>query len=97
MNRRGFIGSILALSAAPAIVHIANIMPIRSRVVLPTTEEIGMILSGNRLLTIEAITTEALKILQRNLEFTRIVNHGYDPHTDATHVRVAIKLMNRIL
>lgn len=39
MNRRGFLSSILALGAAPAIVRAASLMPARG-IVIPTTAEV---------------------------------------------------------
>lgn len=57
MDRRGFLGSILALAAAPAIVRADSLMrlvPVETTVVVPSL--------GNRLLTIEEITREALRI-----------------------------------
>lgn len=43
MNRRGFIASILALGAAPAIVRASSLMPVRPLIVMPTVEEIAAI------------------------------------------------------
>jgi len=39
MNRRGFLGSILALGMAPAVVKAGVLMPVRPLVVLPTLDE----------------------------------------------------------
>lgn len=80
MNRRGFLGAILAAGAAPAIVHAANIMPVFMR------KEVGGLLVpnytatelvGNRLITIEEITREALRILGPQLSFMHAINRSY--------------------
>lgn len=70
MNRRGFLGAILAAGVAPAIVRVESLMRLPS-VIIPTDAEITAVVSGNRLLTIEMITREALHILESNLTFTR--------------------------
>lgn len=59
MNRRGFLGSMLALCAAPAIVRASSLMKIA-----PGFEELesGIVVPGNQLLTIEMITNEALRM-----------------------------------
>jgi hypothetical protein len=61
MNRRGFLGSVLALAVAPAIVRASSLMKLA-----PEFEEIesGLIVpKGNQLLTISQITQEALRVL----------------------------------
>jgi hypothetical protein len=64
MDRRGFLGAILAAGVAPAVVKAASLMPLWVR------SESGLIVrSGNGLLTIEIITAEALKILNENFLF----------------------------
>lgn len=66
MNRRGFMGSMLALCAAPAIVRASSLMKLA-----PGFErlESGLIVPGNGLLTIEAITAEALRVFE--VQWTR--------------------------
>lgn len=71
MNRRGFLGSILALGAAPAIVRADSLMR-----VIPLDTEI-IVLSGNTLLTIDMITKEALRILHKNMVFVKSVNDDF--------------------
>ena len=76
MDRRGFLGAILAAGAAPAIVRIGSLMPVQS-IIVPTTRQVVDVLYGNRLLTIEQITREALIILENQLTFTTRVNDAW--------------------
>lgn len=83
MNRRGFLGAILAAGVAPAIVRAANIMPVflrREVGGLLVPEVSGMALmqgGGNTLLTIEMVTKEALRILEKNMAFMSALNSGF--------------------
>lgn len=68
MNRRGFLSSILAAMSAPAIVKAHNIMrvfaPAESGLLLPEADiVVPTLVSVNQLLTIDQITTEAMKHL----------------------------------
>ena len=76
MDRRGFLHGMLALGAAPAIVRIGSLMPVRS-IAIPTTAEV-IAVGGNQLLTIDMITREALRILNSNLSFIITINKPYD-------------------
>ena len=60
MNRRGFIGSILALGVAPAIVRADSLMRVVPRDLY--VAEAPAVAVGNRLLTIDEITAIALRI-----------------------------------
>ncbi len=86
MDRRGFLQSILALGAAPAIVRATSLMKV-SGIILPTDEEIfelaGIPLEftsspGYPFLTPSMITREALKILEKNLIAANLVNRKFD-------------------
>ena len=82
ISRRGFLGSILAAAAAPAIVRASSLMKIASPVLLPTFEETLAITGavsggGNTLLTIDMITKEALRILHKNIAFVSMMNNQY--------------------
>ena len=82
MDRRGFLRGILAAAAAPAIVRIGSLMPVKS-IFVPTTEEVlaftgaTSIGGGNTLLSIDLITREALRILYSNMDFLTQVNREY--------------------
>lgn len=77
MNRRGFLGAILAAGCAPAIVRASSLMKV-SGIIIPTTAEVIAVNGGNRLLSIEMITREALMILEKNLKFCEDVNESWD-------------------
>ncbi len=78
MDRRGFLGSILALGAAPAIVRAESLM----RIIVPVQElyrpTLTLAARGNQLLTIDQITAECLRILNSNLLFVEVLNKQYD-------------------
>ena len=61
-TRRGFLGSMLALAAAPAIVRASSLMKIA-----PGMRELesGIVVPGNQLLTIKQITDEALRVISK--------------------------------
>lgn len=82
-TRRGFLGSILALGAAPAIVRADSLM----RIIVPTTEEVVAIVGGNRILTIQMITAEALRILHENMQFVQNVNTEFLNAGDVLTIR----------
>lgn len=79
-TRRGFLTSILALSAAPAIVRAESLMRIvvpSREIAVPTLAETVAVNSASRLFTTETLTREALKILRSNLDFTKAINAAY--------------------
>ena len=85
MNRRGFLTAMLAAGAAPAIVKAANIMPIFTRrddlgLLVPQLGpyDVAVPVYGNRLLTIEEITREALRVIHQNMTFISSTNRIYD-------------------
>jgi DMSO reductase anchor subunit len=74
MNRRSFLASILALGAAPAIVRADSLMRVVAReteIVVPTVNEVAMFAHGNRLLSIETITRQALAMLEQQIKFSK--------------------------
>lgn len=89
MNRRGFLGSIIAACAAPAIVRADSLMRIVARDATVIAPEIGRIetfqfyessLSDHAAdaLAYAFITQEALRIAHENAVFVRAVNHRFD-------------------
>lgn len=72
MDRRGFLGAMLAAGVAPAVVRAESLMRLRP-IVFPSLAEsleINMI-SGNPLLTPTSITMEMLVLLRNNLKLMR--------------------------
>ena len=80
MNRRSFIGSILALGAAPAIVRASSLMPVRAMKPweLEGWEVAYDTVDGPSLLTPSIITRESLSILENNLLFANLVNRRFE-------------------
>ncbi len=80
MNRRGFLGAILALGAAPAIVRAESLMRIKP-VLLPGDDfqyfpGLGVALPRNALITPTILAQEALEILERHLVFAPRIEPG---------------------
>ena len=81
MNRRGFLrlmgGGIAATVAAPYVITTPGLlMPVKA-LWTPGPYDVVVPVTGNRLLTIEMITREALEILHKNLNFVRDINNDY--------------------
>ena len=98
MNRRGFLGSILALGAAPAIVRADSLMRIIPRGLIVPPLEINMlpppVFRGNRLLTIDEITREAMRILAESIEASTLAALRYDADFAKTGT-LKVRLPNR--
>lgn len=71
MNRRGFLGAMLAACAAPAIVRADSLMRIVPRETL-IAEWDGSVLTSQK------VARECLRILQNNLRFAVDVSRGWD-------------------
>jgi hypothetical protein len=85
MQRRSFLGSILALAAAPAIVRADSLMRVIPRETSLLIEDLPGIVGGfesgiaqNTILTPTMITREALRVLHQKLSFVNSVNTRYD-------------------
>lgn len=81
MNRRGFLGSLLAAAVAPAIVRADSLMRIvpTETTILSALEQfvVTSVGSGNTLLTMEEITRQALRIAHEKMVF---IGHLSHPH-----------------
>lgn len=93
MNRRGFLGSILALGAAPAIVRADSLMRIIPREATVLIERIAPmeILPGNHIMTLEEITREALRIAHKQATFISLMSREFDSRFPAARVGEKIK------
>lgn len=74
MNRRGFLGAILAAGIAPAIVRSKSLMRC-SGIIVPQTEI--LFAQGNTILTASIIARESLQILKNNLHLASNVDEYY--------------------
>ena len=106
MNRRGFLSSILALAAAPAIVRadsLMRIVPVEAEVLVPMTEfstEFSVVSRiGNSLMTLDEIASAALAIAHERYKFIKAINvatdAAYDEYTDSTTYRTRILIPGR--
>ena len=88
MNRRGFLGGILAIAAAPAIVRADSLMRVVPR---ETTVwigvDVGAVPGDIAILTPAAITREALRILHQQASFIEVINRPYPERLARTHQR----------
>jgi hypothetical protein len=88
MNRRGFFaaiaGAIAGAAAAPALAQAEAKIGATLYVRKPARFVVS---SGNRLLSTQVITREALKVLAANLQFARTVNRDYDQYFNASPAR----------
>lgn len=74
MNRRGFLGSILAAGMAPVIVKAEILMPVR-QIWVPSS--VPAFVPRNNLITAEEVARQSLKILRERLNFTASLNRGW--------------------
>ena len=85
MNRRGFLGTMLALGAAPAVVRAESLMAVRSLWV-PDCKVVTV--GGNSILTIEQITRDALRILNAQMSLmTGDIYRTFGKQADALVIR----------
>jgi len=81
LPRRRFLTSLTALIAAPAIVRVSSLMPVRGWEETLSSEEIIREAYGrlpNSLLTINAITREAVALFKRSNAFLVQIDREYE-------------------
>lgn len=87
-SRRGFLGGLAALVAAPAVVKFASIMPVRTIVYGPTLAEY----SGNEFLTVNEITREAIRLFEKSNLFIQDITERQElrmaPNGDMLRIRL---------
>src|SRR5271156_2524686 len=76
LNRRGFLGGLLAVMAAPAIVRPEILMPVRS-IIFPSAPKI-IVTGAHGSLQIDVITREAIRLFQNSNKFIQAINMEYD-------------------
>lgn len=67
-SRRSFLGGLAAALAAPAIVKVSSLMPVRATVIRP---------SNNALLTIDQLTQEVVRLFAESNAFLEQINEQY--------------------
>ncbi len=95
-SRRSFLRGFGALLAAPAIVQVANLMPIRAPQLVTKTEIINQVLinSGisvsrsNSLLTLDMITREAVQLFTQNNAFLQSMNKQWNSEFEFVQPRL---------
>lgn len=70
MNRRDFLGGLISALAAPAIIRIDFIMPVKQVILVPR--------NINSLLTIEMITKESIRLFKNSNAFIQSLDFQYD-------------------
>lgn len=75
MQRRGFLGAMLAAAAAPAFVRAGSLMRVNPRIIAPAYAQ-G--LASSMLLTQDVITRECLRVLEGRLAFTSNINRDWE-------------------
>ena len=75
-SRRGFLRGLAALVAAPAVIRVAALMPVRA---YPTLEEaIIATRERNTILTLNQITREAIRLWKNSNAFMQNIDSQYD-------------------
>lgn len=74
-SRRGFLGMLGALVAAPAIVRAASLMPVTT---VPDEEVLVLLARRNSLRTINDITRQAVRLWKNSNEFLANNTSSYD-------------------
>lgn len=105
-SRRGFLGGLLGLIAAPAIVKATSLMPVRAerlevrigdRVSIEGLEEEYEITGqSNGLLTINKITREAIRMWHNTNEFVKNTNMQYDEEFAREGTKIGTELRIRL-
>lgn len=84
LDRRGFLGGLVAAFAAPAIVHATNIMSIKAPgLLLPGRYDVSPsglspVCSKNQLLAINQITREAVRLFRNSNKFIQAIDREYE-------------------
>lgn len=109
LSRRGFLGGLLAVVSAPAIVRVESLMPMRAEIIHPTIEilgnfglEVGDIVSmtsangGNTYLTVQSITREAVRLWTNSNAFIKSIDDQYDKEFAADQAQIGSTLRIRL-
>lgn len=79
LSRRGFLGGLLAVVSAPAIVRVESLMQLpRPEIIRATVIPLPYKTLPNNLLTIDMITREAVQLFRNSNEFIKSINKEYE-------------------
>jgi len=92
-TRRGFLGGLLALVAAPAVVRAASLMPVR---VMPDEEVLVQLARRNSLVTLNQITREAMRLFNSSNAFIESLNKHYDDSFAAPGAKIGTQVRIRL-
>lgn len=97
LSRRGFIGGLLAVVSAPAIVRVESLMALpRPEVIIPQIETaVEYTLRTNSFLIIDMITREAVRLFMNSNAFLKSIDEQYDREFTATNARIGSTLRIR--
>lgn len=86
LARRGFIGGLAALVAAPAVVKVESLMPVRG---VP-------LYSARNLLTVDMITREAVRLFVNSNVFIQSINRQYNEEFGVEGAKIGTTLRIRL-
>jgi hypothetical protein len=89
LARRGFIGGLIGLIAAPAIVKASSLMPVKADLVLPS-------LGGNNLLTVDMITRESIRMFCNTNAFLKNYDRQFDEEFAVEDAKIGSTLRIRL-
>ena len=69
ISRRGLLGGLLGVVAAPAIVRVENLMVLPAKIFLPDPIAIDATFTHNNMLTIQQITCESVRLFSNSNTF----------------------------
>lgn len=97
-SRRGFLGGLLAVVSAPAIVRVENLMALpKPEILIPQVETaVEYALRTNTLLTIEQITREAIRLFMNSNAFIFSINEQYEQEFAVKAARMGNTLCIRL-
>lgn len=79
LSRRGFLGGLLAVVSAPAIVRVESLMALpRPEIIVPQIQTAVEYAVGNHLMTMDMITREAIKLWTNSNFFIKSINEQYE-------------------
>lgn len=97
LSRRGFLGGLLAVVSAPAIVRVENLMVLpRPEIIIPQIETaVEYTLRTNSYLTLDMITREAVRLFTNSNAFIKYMDRQFDEEFAGVDARIGDTLRIR--